>query len=306
MTDPTTLRAADLDRRFYAFALDRLIAWATAAAAAWAILHFLVPSAGPGATLLVVAGALLLVGLALALVAGSTGTSPGRAALGLRLVRVDTGTPIGPLPAIERALVLGVATLPAFGLGAASLAWTAVTDPGRMRRGWHDLVARSMVVDVRTVPEVPADTAPQPRQIVNLTAMRLAPPATSPVPVRRVVRDRSSAPAPARWRVSFDSGETFVVEGLAVVGRRPEPRPGEQVRHVLPLRSEGRSLSRTHAQLQVAPDGVLVVMDRGSTNGSVLIRRGVAKDLAAGRPTTLLPGDQVALGDRRMIVARES
>ena len=65
------------------------------------------------------------------------------------------------------------------------------------------------------------------------------------------------------------------------------------------------SLSKAHAQLQVAPDGVLVVMDRGSTNGSVLIRKGVARDLLAGKPATLLPGDEVAFGDRRMTVARE-
>jgi hypothetical protein len=37
----------------------------------------------------------------------------------------------------------------------------------------------------------------------------------------------------------------------------------------------------------------------------VLIRQGVAKDLLAGKPATLLPGDEVAFGDRRMTVARE-
>jgi hypothetical protein len=47
-------------------------------------------------------------------------------------------------------------------------------------------------------------------------------------------------------------------------------------------------------------------MDRGSTNGSVLIRKGVPRDLLAGRPATLLPGDEVAFGDRRMTVDRES
>ena len=46
-------------------------------------------------------------------------------------------------------------------------------------------------------------------------------------------------------------------------------------------------------------------MDRGSTNGSVLIRQGVPKDLVAGKATTLLPGDEVAFGDRRMSVDRE-
>jgi pSer/pThr/pTyr-binding forkhead associated (FHA) protein len=104
--------------------------------------------------------------------------------------------------------------------------------------------------------------------------------------------------------VSFDSGEAFVVEGLALVGRRPEPRPGEPVRHVVPLRSSDMSLSKTHAQFQVAPDGALVVMDRGSTNGSFVVRGGMSKSLTPGRPSTLLAGDVVRFGDRMMRVER--
>jgi pSer/pThr/pTyr-binding forkhead associated (FHA) protein len=46
-------------------------------------------------------------------------------------------------------------------------------------------------------------------------------------------------------------------------------------------------------------------MDRGSTNGSILIRRGVSRELSAGRPATLLDGDRVLFGDREMRVARE-
>jgi pSer/pThr/pTyr-binding forkhead associated (FHA) protein len=64
------------------------------------------------------------------------------------------------------------------------------------------------------------------------------------------------------------------------------------------------SVSKTHAQVVLAPDGTLVVTDRGSTNGSVLRRQGVAKRLTAGRPATLLDGDVVNLGDRTMTVVR--
>ncbi len=95
-----------------------------------------------------------------------------------------------------------------------------------------------------------------------------------------------------------------MVEGLALVGRRPEARAGETVAHLVPLRSSDMSLSKTHGQFQVTPAGALVVMDRGSTNGSVVIRQGVSKALAAGRPTTLLEGDAVCFGDRRMTVER--
>ena len=74
--------------------------------------------------------------------------------------------------------------------------------------------------------------------------------------------------------MTFDNGETLVVEGLALVGRRPEPRSGEQVHHLVPLSSSDMSVSKTHAQFGPASDGVLVVMDRGSTNGSMLMRQG--------------------------------
>ena len=78
------------------------------------------------------------------------------------------------------------------------------------------------------------------------------------------------------------------------------------MQHLVPLRSQDMSLSKTHAQLQVADDGALVVMDRGSTNGSILVRQGVARELGAGKPATLDPGDRVRFGDREMTVARRA
>ncbi|WP_343994734.1 FHA domain-containing protein [Nocardioides dubius] len=94
--------------------------------------------------------------------------------------------------------------------------------------------------------------------------------------------------------------------GLTLVGRSPEGRPGEPVRHAVALPSQDMSLSKTHAQFHLAGDGALVVTDRGSTNGSILIRQGVSRDLTAGRPFTLLPGDRVLFGDRAATVGQES
>ncbi|MGH3362530.1 MAG: RDD family protein [Nocardioides sp.] len=341
--------AAELDRRFYAFVIDRLIAWALDGLAVFAAYRLFLADGRVLSGLALILCVVLLVGLALAVPLGLRGVSPGKAALGLRVVGPATGEPIGVVQAMLRSLVLGLASLPTFGLGLATLAWTAVTDPGRQRRGWHDHVAESVVVDVRPVPVEVERADKGPRQIVNLTAMRLVPasaptapvvpsarmprvsqqpadaaPPTAPVALaqqgplptapagpaepaseRTVVRT-GATPLSTRWRVTFDTGETFAVEGLSLVGRRPEPRPGEQVSHLVPLPSGDMSLSNTHAQFQVARDGVLVVVDRGSTNGSVLVRSGVTRELPAGKPTTLLPGDVVRFGDRQMTVARES
>jgi len=108
-------------------------------------------------------------------------------------------------------------------------------------------------------------------------------------PVRE--EDRPGAvcyPATREIHVGYHRGKLLAPEGY---------RPGEEVRHVVSLPSKDLSLSKTHAQFQVAPDGALVVMDRGSTNGSVLIRKGVTKPLTAGRPATLVDGDTVRFGD---------
>ena len=169
-----TYPIAQLERRFTAFAVDRLLAWSVLAVV------------GVGTAMLVsdavwtvigaVAGAVVVLWLALAIVLGLTGSSPGKAMSGLRVVHHGTGTPIGVGPALLRSLVLGMSGLPTFGIGLATLAWTAVEDRGRQRRGWHDHLTHTVVVDVRPVVEVADDGADEgPRHIVNLTAMRLVP-----------------------------------------------------------------------------------------------------------------------------------
>lgn len=365
-----TYPVAQLERRFTAFAVDRLLAWSLLAVVG--VVTALVVDDDPWVVVGTVAATTVVLWLVLAIVTGVSGTSPGKAMSGLRVVHHGTGTPIGVGPALLRSLVLGVSGLPTFGIGIATLAWTAVEDRGRQRRGWHDHLAHTVVVDVRPAAEV-ADAGGDegPRHIVNLTAMRLIPappveavrtpersehsmrrqplppevvaapagsPAPAPTPTSPPAQpqpapaqppvpsgppqgwqqpppqrppappqqpQRPAAQAPARWRVHLDNGESFVIAGLALVGRRPEARNGEQVAHLIPLASADMSVSKTHAQLGPAPDGTIVVMDRGSTNGTVLVRRGVSRQLAPGKPAALLDGDKVVYGDREMVISRE-
>ncbi|ANH36946.1 RDD family protein [Nocardioides dokdonensis FR1436] len=355
------LPTADLDRRFYAHVVDRAVAW-TAYAAAAGLGWWLLP--GPGVTvarLLLVVGWFVVVQVLLAALLGLRGLSPGKALLGLRAVSASTGRPVGVPYALLRGLVVAVAGLPTLFLGAATLAWTSAADRDRQRRGWHDHLAGSVVVDVRPVPEAGPEAEARPRAIVNLTAMRLVPtpptppraapsatpaptspppptpprpsgpppsapppgtspprtpPPSTPPPSSPPPSTPPVSPAPVRparpveapaggWVVHLDSGEQLVVDGLVLLGRGPVGRAGEEVRHLVPLRSQDMSVSKTHAQLQVAPDGALVVLDRGSTNGSVVIRSGVPRDLAAGTPLTLLDGDTLRLGDRSLRVVRQ-
>lgn len=311
----THLPPADLERRYYAHVVDRGLAWASYAAVA-GLAGWLLD--GPVAVLLVVLGWVLVVQVGLAVLLGLRALSPGKALLGLRAISERTGDPVGVGPALLRGLVVGLSGPPTLLLGAAMLAWTSAADRGRRRRGWHDHLAGTLVVDLRPAPEhVEADEV-SPRGIVNLTAMRLVPPPARPASTpptarppgarrRAVPTDTptaSSSPATTGWVVELDSGERVSIEGLALLGRAPVAQAGDRVRLLVPLRSQDMSVSKTHAQLEVAPDGALVVMDRGSTNGSVVVRSGVARELAAGRPVTLLDGDVVRLGDRALRVGR--
>ena len=156
--------------------------------------------------------------------------------------------------------------------------------------------------------ERPGPARRRPPHTDRRTLTQAEPPVTTPPPDdgRTVVRSHPRLQTGPRWRVTFDNGETFVVEGLALVGRRPEPRPGEQVHHLVPLASGDMSVSKTQAQFGPAADGALVVMDRGSTNGSMVVRQGVTRPLAPGKPATVMEGDIVSFGDRQMSVSREA
>jgi uncharacterized RDD family membrane protein YckC len=152
---------AGLDRRFAAFVLDRLfVAALVAAAGAVAYAAFL--REGRWALgLVLVAGTAVALEVALALLVGTHGVSVGKAALGLRVSSTDGGA-IGVGPGVLRAAVVGGAAMGTLGFGAATLAWTAAADPTGRRRGWHDLLTGSIVVDVRPPRHAPLAVARAP------------------------------------------------------------------------------------------------------------------------------------------------
>jgi len=316
---PDEVRVADPDRRFYAFAIDRLIAWGIDVAVAVVAWQHLLSRGHVATGVVVTVATVLLVGLAFAFLLGATGATPGMSVTGLRLVHTGTGDPIGVGAAVLRTFVLGLAVVP-FGFGLAVLAWTCVADTTRLRRGWHDHLVSAILLDARPAPLVEGVADSVPRHVVNLTALRLAPsrrtpeppaPPTPRVPARHAAGPHVSTPSArlpaATWGLVLDTGERVVVDTLVLLGRRPEPRPGEQGARLVAVGSADLSVSTTHAEVVVAADRALVVSDRGSAQGSVLVRKGMLRPLPAGRPTTLLEGDVLRLGDRTLTVelARE-
>jgi uncharacterized RDD family membrane protein YckC len=308
------LRLAEVDRRFYAFVVDRVLAWGVDLAVALVAQHYLLDRGHVFAGVLVVVVTVPAVGGVLAVVLGVTGGTPGRWCCGLRVVDVRTAGPIGAGPSLLRAMVVGCATVP-FGLGLAALARSALADPEHLRRGWHDRLVSSVVVDVGLPSRVEQTEGMAPRAVVNLTAMRLVPARRTPsdadptrigagAPVSGSRPAQAAPGAPAAWGLVFDTGVRVRVDASVVIGRRPEPREGERGVRLVGLPSSDMSLSQTHLQVVVTRDGTLVGTDLGSTNGSVLRRRSVSRPLTPGRPATLVDGDVVHLGDRAMTVIR--
>lgn len=265
---------AELDRRFHAYAVDLALGGGVTLGLAFLARDHLPPG---HASLLLLAFLALAVAAGLAAALGTTGRTPGLSLLGLRVVAIADGRPIGLGPAALRVLVVGLATVPC-GLGLAALAWTALTDPAGRRRGWHDRLVGSVVVETRARPGEP-EREPEPAgppEVVNLTAARL-------VPVRRTtVAPRGAtarppravaAPRPISWGLLLDSGHLAAVDPVVVIG-------GPACR----------------ARVELATDGALVVTALGPDDGTLLRRRRAVRPLGTGCPATLLEGDVVVVG----------
>ncbi|GGD22891.1 FHA domain-containing protein [Nocardioides daphniae] len=294
MTAGVASRLPDLDARLRGLTLDQALVALTAATTWW-----LAPSASPVA----VPAAAALVVLVLGACDGATGRTPGRLLARTVLVDHRSGRPPGAGRGVLRTTCLTLAGLPTAGLAWALLALGAATDPAGGRRGWHD---RWFGTRVRGVGGAlpPSPTVSEPPS-VNLMALRLG------QTVERVEvphpRTGSGPVLPQRWQVECDRGETFDVVDRLVVGRRPAAAadaPAEP--GWARLVSADGSLSATHAELAALPDGSLVLRDRGSRNGTLLVRGGAARTLTPGRPTTVLPGDRIRVGDRWMRVCGRS
>lgn len=145
---------AGIGRRFAAYLVDQVVG-ALLGALAWVVV--LVALTGVPAA----AGVAILVGVALLAVGygvflwgwlATRGLSPGKKALGIRVVSLADGRPIGWGRAFVRQLVLGLIVGFTAGIGGLVLAVVAARDP--LRQGWHDKAAGSVVIG-RWVPSPP-------------------------------------------------------------------------------------------------------------------------------------------------------
>ncbi|WP_458040747.1 MULTISPECIES: DUF5684 domain-containing protein [Bacteria] len=90
---------------------------------------------------------------------------------------------------------------------------------------------------------------------------------------------------------------------VVIIGRRPHREPEDGDVQLIAIQDETRTVSKTHARMELTPDGWMIV-DLDSTNGVILIGQdGAEKDAAAGLPERLTP--RFLLGDAEFGLRRE-
>lgn len=113
-----------------------------------------------------------------------------------------------------------------------------------------------------------------------------------------------AVPAPGLWRLTGERGVEIVVGGPLVLGRDPVAAPPHGDATGVPVVDPARSVSKTHAFIEAAPDGVSVT-DLHSTNGVRVRTAGLElHELAPGVPAVVPQGASILLGDLELRVDR--
>ncbi|MGV9194887.1 RDD family protein [Microbacterium sp. MC2] len=172
-------------------------------------------------------------------------------------------------------------------------------------------------------PAIPTVVAPSVAELAAAPAAAQPPaaPAAAPTPAAPppVVGPPASTPAPAAWQppqllprdpepaapsstrsvsLVLDTGETLdIPDGGALIGRAPTAGPADAGLDLVSVVDASMSVSKTHLAVLVG-DEVVVVVDRGSTNGSAVIRGGGEQPLAPGEKVPVTAGDTIRFGDR--------
>lgn len=119
--------------------------------------------------------------------------------------------------------------------------------------------------------------------------------------------DERTAAQRARPEVAvavLPTGERVPLGRGVVIGRRPRSRRVEhgRVPRLVTVDSPGEDVSRSHVELRVE-DWNLVAVDLSSTNGTMLLRDGLAPQRLRPEASTILQlGDRLDLGDAQVIV----
>lgn len=107
----------------------------------------------------------------------------------------------------------------------------------------------------------------------------------------------------ARFTLAFSTGETRMVFGTGLIGRRPLPQPGEVFDHLVQIADRSLSVSKTHLEFG-EHDGTFWIADRFSGNGTIVRRPDDgAVRCEPGRRYLVPRGSRVELAEQFFVVA---
>jgi hypothetical protein len=107
----------------------------------------------------------------------------------------------------------------------------------------------------------------------------------------------------SRFVLAFSTGETRMVFGTGLIGRKPLPQPGESFDHLVQIVDETLSVSKTHLEFG-EHDGLLWIADRFSGNGTIVRRPDDgALRCEPGRRYLVPRGSRVELAEQYFTVA---
>lgn len=237
----------------------------------------------------------------------------------------DPRTPPAGAPAMPAGGSAGIAQAPAFG-GPGSPSFSAATGP--VLTGAAAAPAAAPAYAGAAIPPrpplppaqaAPAVAAPATGIIAHVPGITGDRPAWGGASVSAIVDDDldSTLVAPSRSAsvaarpaldpdaraiavLTWDDGGRMAVYGRTLYGRNPAAEEGAVS---VAVRDETLSLSKTHFEIGCDDSGAWIV-DRHSTNGTILVRDGMRHPLLPGRQTNVRPGDRLEFGDRSATVSR--
>ena len=127
------------------------------------------------------------------------------------------------------------------------------------------------------------------------------PPAPTAAPTSQAPEERIEAPTarpqPGAWRLRAPGGLDVILLRPVLLGRDPAADPGRPEAATIPLADPARSVSKTHALVEVV-EGRVIVTDLHSTNGTrVLTPDGETRELDPGRGAEAPNGATLLLGE---------
>jgi hypothetical protein len=114
--------------------------------------------------------------------------------------------------------------------------------------------------------------------------------------------ERVSRPRPSLGFLVLDDGATYALDARYVLGRDPadDPVVASGDARAIALDDPHRSVSRVHAEVLLVGWDVQL-LDRGSTNGTYVLRDGDWEAVSGDEPRLIRPGTRMAVGQRTFV-----